>query len=271
LLANDPDWAPRPIPQSYSAYTPALARKNADHLLGPSAPANIFFSIEPIDGRLPALDDGPSWPILLSRYDVAGLRGGMAILRRTSPAPSPIAEDRLQEGIFQLGQSIALPTDAPWIWARPDVEPTWLGRIASFVYKPPPLRIAFQFADGHASDFRYIAAIGRAGFLAAPLVVTTRDFVALGLPPDEVSGARPIAMTIFAPAAGQWLDRWFWRSSFSAAFSAIRLPAQPAIARILCPDDAVTPADCPARRDSDTRAAASPAGHARPNPESARR
>jgi hypothetical protein len=47
VLAHGMDYRPRPVFQSYSAYTPALARANADHLLGPGAPKTIFFASEP--------------------------------------------------------------------------------------------------------------------------------------------------------------------------------------------------------------------------------
>src|SRR5262249_37075281 len=82
LLANGVEWSPRPIIQSYSAYEPKLADINANHLSSSSAPLHVFFDVSPIDGRLAALEDGKSWPLLLSRYHIVGRSGHYLMLDR---------------------------------------------------------------------------------------------------------------------------------------------------------------------------------------------
>ena len=61
LFAAGNAWAPRPVLQSYSTYTPKLAELNLHYLTSSRAPDNIVFRVEPIDNRLPSLEDGPSW------------------------------------------------------------------------------------------------------------------------------------------------------------------------------------------------------------------
>jgi hypothetical protein len=87
LLVSGLAWSPRPVLESYSAYTPALARLDADHLTGAAAPDNVFFRPDPIDYRLPALEDGLSWPALLSLYMPAGydMSSGLAWLKHAAP------------------------------------------------------------------------------------------------------------------------------------------------------------------------------------------
>ncbi len=58
LLASGNRWHPRPVFQSYQAYSPELLQRNRDHLSGAQAPDHIFFRIEPIDNRLPSTEDG---------------------------------------------------------------------------------------------------------------------------------------------------------------------------------------------------------------------
>jgi len=43
LIASGNRWNPRPIFQSYSAYTPSLAQLNKEHLLASNAPDHLFF------------------------------------------------------------------------------------------------------------------------------------------------------------------------------------------------------------------------------------
>jgi len=53
-------------------------------LVSNDAPENIFFAADPIDKRLPALEDAASWPLLLSRYSIVGFYGNyLHMLRDT--------------------------------------------------------------------------------------------------------------------------------------------------------------------------------------------
>jgi hypothetical protein len=56
VLARDMDYRPRPVFQSYLAFTTPLAQLNADFLAGPQAPDNILFDINAIDTRYPPPD-----------------------------------------------------------------------------------------------------------------------------------------------------------------------------------------------------------------------
>ena len=84
LLSRGYDWGPRPVFQSYSAYTPELIRINEQHLRGTEAPDHIVFQLETIDDRLPTLDDGLSWPAMLDNYRVAAVSGKWVHLARKS-------------------------------------------------------------------------------------------------------------------------------------------------------------------------------------------
>ena len=225
LLARHMDWAPRPVLQSYSAYTPSLAQADADFLAGPNAPDNILFSVQPIDGRLGALEDGLSWPLLLSRYAFTDLRGDMAILRRREqPATAAVSPTPLGSESFTMGQMIKLPDSPDPIWAKIDASPTLLGRLVSTTFRPPRLTITFRFADGHDQLFRYIPGMGKAGFLVSPVVATTTDFVALSLPKsnDYMRSRHPVAFTISADRGAGLL----WKTAVAAEFFAASFPSQ---------------------------------------------
>jgi hypothetical protein len=234
LLAAGLAYDPRPIPQSYSAYTPVLERENAAHLMGANAPANILFAVQPIDNRLPALEDGLSWPLLLTLYHFTGLKDGFAILQRNATPPAnPLTSSPAITGSFHLGQPVALPGTPPVVWAKIELRPTLAGSLVTFLFKPPRLNITYRFANGSSETFRYIAAMGAAGFIAAPLVRTTSDFAALALPATARYFAwnPPISLTIDASTGAGWL----WRSSFKLSFRALQIPVQPAATQILFP------------------------------------
>lgn len=235
LLANGLVWAPRPVLQSYSAYTSSLLEKDAAYLAGPKAPDNIIFSVQPIDYRLGALEDGLSWPALLTRYAPTGLIDYMAILRRR---PEPTTDQVLRgppiaSGAYRLGEEIALPTVAGALWATVDVKPTLLGNILGLIYKLPQLTIEFRMADGTVNRFRYIAEMGKTGFVVSPLVQNASDFVALELPETAAYFAddRPQAMKI--SIVGGTSAQWWWREGLSLQLFKMNIPPQPEAGALL--------------------------------------
>lgn len=233
VLARNLDWAPRPVLQSYSAYTAELERLDAEHLVGRKAPATVLFSVQPIDGRLPALEDGLSWPLLLTRYRLSAVRADMVVLRRLSQpsARNPIASTTLAgSGTYALGQPIPVPQDVPEIWARIAVTPTPLGRLVSLAYKTPELTIAYEFADGGERRFRFIPQMGATGFVVSPLVETTTDFAALEAPAERAYFAqrRPTAIVISAAGGAGTL----WATGVQVEFTELRIPPAPISTRL---------------------------------------
>jgi hypothetical protein len=64
---------------------------NASHLLGRSVPRHVFFDVTPIDNRLTTLEDGESWPLLLTQYRLVGHAGTFLVLDR-SPGASLVLQ-----------------------------------------------------------------------------------------------------------------------------------------------------------------------------------
>ena len=195
LLAADLDWSPRPVLQSYSAYTPALLRLNAAHLLGVNAPRNVVFAIQPIDHRFPALEDGASWPLLLSGYRFTGYAGEAAILQRRLASGS-FQLQLLVAGQYSMDQRIALPKPAGRIlWAEIEIRPTLAGRIVNLLYKLPILYLSLQYPGGGIERYRYIEGMGETGFVIVPTVGNTRNFVALVQNPATLPRAAAFSIT----------------------------------------------------------------------------
>ena len=181
-LAYDLDYRPRPAFQSYCAYTPELARLNAEHLQGPAAPQNILFDIGTDDVALrhyPTADDGPSWPVLLARYDVKATVGSFLLLQQ-SPHPrslvlEPIGTSRIG---FEAKLNVPPPDDGP-IWVRIDIQPTTAGRVLSFLYKDPELSMSVATREGRGQRYRLVAGQAETGFLLSPRIDNRREYAAL--------------------------------------------------------------------------------------------
>ena len=177
LFASGNSWSPRPVLQSYQPYTPQLARQNLAHLLGKNRPDNLIFRLKPADGRLPSLEDGPSWPAILANYAPVSTSKGFLILSR-KPAPDETfpAPRALSRNSYVLGEEIGLPQMNGLLFARLHIRLTWWGELANALFKPSQLAIRMRLANGEERRFRLIAGMAEAEFLLSPLIETANEF-----------------------------------------------------------------------------------------------
>jgi hypothetical protein len=206
VLANRVPWSPRPVIQSYKAYTKSLLTANADHLKSAKAPQNILFGVNPIDGRLPMLDDSLSWPVLLGLYAGEGFEPGFEILRRRAIGrPADLGPIILDQD-FSPPSPIELPANPSVIWAEVTWRLTLLGRIAETLFKVPEAHVTYVMTDGSTRAFRYIPSIGSAGFIVAPLVQSVKDFSWLPTPVLADALPRPVQIVFNQNTAwGMWM------------------------------------------------------------------
>ena len=203
LFANGLAYAPRPVMQSYSAYTPALARLNASYLRSARAPDNLLFAVQTIDDRFPSLDDGLSWPVLLTRYDpksLLGKQGGFLLLSR-SANPRSFQMIPLQTLSARFGEPVAVPamSNNP-LWAEIEINKSVVGRMALLFYKPPELRLTVILKNRSQQSFRLVPGQASGGFLLSPLIADTKAFAALAGSSwrQDLAGAEVVSMVISA-------------------------------------------------------------------------
>jgi hypothetical protein len=199
IFAHGLHYAPRPVFQSYSAYAPALAEMNAAHLRSRRAADNLLFTLQTLDGRFPSLDDGRSWPELLTRYDVQGATKAFVLLKK-SATPREYHLAPLKDSLIHFAEPVALPaaSNGP-VWAELEINKTPLGALLSALYKPPTLVLAVSLRDGQRLYFRLIPGMTRSGFLLSPLINDNASFVALATHDGRsLTGADVTSVTVFA-------------------------------------------------------------------------
>ena len=222
LIASGNTWNPRPVLQSYSAYTPALARLNRDHLLSRKAPDNVIFRVEPIDGRLPALEDGPSWPVLLQGYAPTGLLNDAVLLRRrASPPPAPTEHRR---STHRHGDWIPVPAGGPITYARIHVPLSRWEALQSTAFKPGELQVRLRLKDGTERRFRLVRGMAAAGLVLSPLVETSAEFGLLYADPKYLAHKRVEAFAVSAVDPGEQSS-----GPIDVEFSAVPSSGAPAV------------------------------------------
>jgi hypothetical protein len=218
LLASGNRWNPRPVFQSYAVYNQFLAEPNRAHLLGSTAPDNILFSVAALDGRLPPLEDAPSWPALLALYRPVTLVPGLVTLRRrTDGATLPVVET-LGTSSHGLGRVVPVPDVDAFVFAEIEIEPTLFGKLAATLFKPNPLTITVTLSSGVTRSYRYISSMGKLGVLISPLVENTQEFTQLygGV---SYLGAKKVSGFSIAPSAGTS----GWKHRYRITFKAMKL------------------------------------------------
>lgn len=180
LLAQGVDWNPRPVIQSYAAYTPGLAELNRKHLTGPDAPENVYFSFSSIDGRLPTLEDGPSLMPLAGLYQLTRFdpTTRYVVLHRRA-SPEPVRRGKVRTLHAELGEPIEIPpTRSGWV-ASFEIEKTLIGRVRSTLWRPPMMKIELTLSNGSKPVWRFVPAMARSEFLLSPYVPTTAHLAGL--------------------------------------------------------------------------------------------
>ena len=183
LLAYNIPYQPRPVIQSYCAYTPKLAALNAAHLRSDKAPEFIIFDTFALDRRYPSFEDGLSWPELLTRYDVQRVDLPYAVLSRAK-TPRNFTLTPVSEVSVKMGEPVSVPavSNGP-VWAEIEVNHTLAGSAISAAFKPPLLFLKTTLRNGETKTNDFLPNIARAGFLLSPRVDESVWFAALSSDP----------------------------------------------------------------------------------------
>ena len=193
-------YHPRPVIQSYLAYTPKLADLNAAYIRDGQSAENILFRVETLNGQYPSLEDASSWPELLTRYDVNRVTGGFVLLKR-STTPRAYHLVPVKETSIRFGESLNLPpaTEAP-LWAEIKIDKTFMGTLACLFHKPPNLYLTVYLPKGQHLAYSLAPGMARDGFLLSPLISANASFAALALTDgkDDLKNWQVTSIKIFA-------------------------------------------------------------------------
>jgi hypothetical protein len=178
LLLNGLDYRPRPIFQSYAAFTGSLLQKNAGYYRRPNAPDFSVVRIGSIDERYPMQDDSLVLAEFPQRYDFVFQEGGSVLLRKKpGPPPGELRRVPLADHPVVLGQEVAAPEAGGHpFWLEASFPLSWLGRLRSLLYRPPILFLVTTDSRGQEYRHRVVPAIAATGFLIQPMVLSSEDF-----------------------------------------------------------------------------------------------
>jgi hypothetical protein len=201
LFANGIPYAPRPVLQSYAAYTRELLELNARHLESDNAGTTLLVDVDPFDMHYPAFDDSLSIQPMLAWYDAGAVTpAGLELIR--SKHRRRILVEPITRIEATVGVPVPLPRENGLVWATIDVRQTWRGRIRSFLFKPSPLGLTVRTAKRGESRFLLVPSIARTGFVLSPQITERDDLfdVLRRTPTDPSEIVSAVALTPFGNA-----------------------------------------------------------------------
>lgn len=179
-LFNDFNYQPRPVFQSYSAYTPYLTNLNGKYYASDRAPEYALFKMQVIDGRLAVMDDQEVLRLLVQRYTYVFSDQAFTLWKR-KPGPfhaADYAPKPLRTIPAKLGEKIDVTDLAGQnLWVQIDYQPTLLGRLRRFLFKPALVELHVTDQAGVESSYRLPQPIAASGFMLNPIVNDMMEFM----------------------------------------------------------------------------------------------
>lgn len=178
LLANDLNYRPRPVFQSYSAYTGALAALNDDFFLSPRAPDWVMLDWSTIDRRYPTSDDARALIRVLQDYSPRLSEGRFILFQKSAANHADFTVGPEHRVVVSSRSSTPLPTPPSGAWfATVNVHLTAYGKLAKLLFREPPLYIEIQTRNGARQRFRLVRAIAKSGFMLSPALASNGDYL----------------------------------------------------------------------------------------------
>jgi hypothetical protein len=176
-LENNLNYRPRPVIQSYSAYTPYLQDLNRAFYRSDKRPVWLLFKLQSIDKRFTALDDAPVLPYILKNYEIVGAEGDFVLLKLRRTPPADVRLTRIHEQEIAFGETLDLSRwNSMPVLMQVEMKPTAVGKMIAFLYQAPPLAI-HSVSGAQQMSHRFIPALAHHGFMVTPLLLNNEFLI----------------------------------------------------------------------------------------------
>lgn len=206
VLANNLTYTPRPVPQSYAAYSKSLQAANKDFLNTPGrAPEWLIVSIKEIDRRLRIGLDSPALAAINNSYAWShrGSKGSLVFRKKSKPSDSrtkadaacqTMASGRLNwqqsSGMNWTSQPLPLPHDYHgFVLLTTDLKNSPSRSILASLYRPFPVYIEYLDDSGRVLEKYRLIPGAVQDMIVHPIINNNDDFL------QALSARRPASRT----------------------------------------------------------------------------
>jgi hypothetical protein len=176
VLENKLNYAPRPVFQSFSAYTPYLAMLNYQHYLQ-HAPAYVLYDYASIDERYPFADDCETQLLLAKNYIVADTfysnERHMLLLKKKEGAIKPLVEVVSNTSTVAANELIDV-SEAGFV--KIDMQPTGAAKLTQLLKRQAPVYISMYLSSGDSITYKTSAMQLASGIYTARFIKDVHAF-----------------------------------------------------------------------------------------------
>lgn len=212
-VANRLNYTPNPTVQSYCSYTPALAESVMSFYSSARAPRFVIYKLQPVDDRVPAIENPQLLVHLLRSYEPTLVERGYVLLkRRAETAASEQTSTELSSGESRVGHIIDVPPG--FVWAQIEMRERRISRVLSALYHTPEVFVELGLEDGRTIQRRLLPRFAASGFMINPMPWYESDVIgiAAGQTPPPVR-VRSVRIVPTEPVRRRFKSQLNWRFS----------------------------------------------------------
>lgn len=176
LFENKLNYLPRPVLQSYSAYTPYLEELNFRHYNSARAPEFVLYEFESIDNRYPLFDETKVNILLLKNYtcvDTFRINNKPILLLEKNKDFKQISFEKTKEYEVNVKTAITPEVDK---FFEVEVASSVFGNLQTILSHSPSLFIMINTKDGNGNGFKTSKKLLKSGLYSNFLLTSTLDF-----------------------------------------------------------------------------------------------
>ena len=180
LYFNGFKYDPRPVFQSYSAYSPRLIDLNHDKYAGEGAPDFVFYHFGTIDGRHKFWDEPKTYLPLMANYratDTMRPKSGSPafLLFERATQRKTVKERVVLDTVVGLNSWVTVPHSPNLLYMQMDCGLTLPGSIRRLFYQPPGVGMELLYEDGVTQTCRIILPVMKSGVPINRKVTTEQE------------------------------------------------------------------------------------------------
>jgi hypothetical protein len=172
--ANGWNWRPRPVFQSYTAYTPDLDRLDAAHLESNRTADFAILNFAAIDDRHPFLETPLSWRALLDRYDLKLAAADWFLLQhRTAARYAPLTP--LGFSMARWDEDVLVPQADGMLVMSPRLRSSLAGKLTALLFRSAAVYTEVTYRSGRKLRWRCVPRNLADGVLIRPFPQDLQD------------------------------------------------------------------------------------------------
>ena len=190
IAANNLNWQPRPVLQSYASYTQDLDQLNALHFGSDNAPDFLIWelrkithdihggTLESIDGRYLLNDEPEALMSLLCNYEPVSIQRGIfpALVYEKRKTPISYHSEVIQQSKAGWNSWTDVPeTENGILKASVDIQRNLIGELKSFFYKDEAAYIYYLLENGDIRMYRIVPKNASYGLWINPLIINPEN------------------------------------------------------------------------------------------------